>query len=210
MTNLIAFCLLISMSSICAQTTSKKVIGIQAKYSYANSLHYNAPVAVVSYIEGTNYFRQYPRSRSQYELALLKSISANQDIKIGIGLSSYSFFQEREDVWVIGLPSYPIIKTEFNYRFLSYIIGIRHKFKSETNVRPYIDFEFQYDQNIIKDFSVKQGAALKLATGIMVEMNDRTQIITDIFYKSALTAYNWQKTYYPFQWGIALGLVFRY
>ena len=193
-----------------SQTETEKVLSIEVKLGFANTFHWNSPIAINTYFEGGRILEQSSNNELQYELSVHKHILKNQDLKIGIGLTNFSFTQERED-WTGILPNpYEIKQEELRYQFFSIILGHRFYFKYESKISLFWGNEIIFDKLLKTEYQTKGGVSYKSQIGIIYRFTHNISILTNVFGRSALMYYNKNKNYFPRMMGFEVGLNYEF
>ncbi len=193
-----------------AQSGTEKNISIEVKAGYANTLHWNSPIAIYTYIDGGRVLEQTSNYELQYELCVQRQIRKNQAFNIGVGVTNFSFSQVREDWTGIIENPYTIVKEEFRFQFLSIIAGHRFYFKNRGRLSIYWGNDLIIDMVPKPEYQIKGGISFKSQIGINCSLTDNILITADAFGRTALMYYNKNKNYLPRMMGLEVGLNYEF
>ena len=205
---LLALLLLLS-NVLIAQNGSESKYSIQFNYGIAKTLHYNPPVDFIICFEGCPAQEQKAKWAPQFEFSLYRTLSEKSSVKIGIGSSTYRFWQLIFSSEGSGPPVIPNETVEeFDYFSLS--VGYRHVFGSAKLFRPFFETDFFVEiHEGESEFFKKCGVAVKPQIGALISVSENLAFVVDGFYKSGIMKYNkttYSGDYIPYGYGVEVGV----
>lgn len=207
---LIIIMLLIAFSlKLSAQEENERRYSIQLNYGISRTLHYYTPVNFRVCFEGCYAEQQNARTVPNFDVSLYRKIGTNSSVKLGVGITSYKFFETGMESPVFGFVPYQMTYTN---KYVMVSGGYRKLFKSGGIFRPFIEGELIYENLRNEEYAfTKFGLALKSKLGGVFTISKDIQIGIDGFYKSAITPYNEFKidrNYFPFAYGAELSVIY--
>ncbi len=192
-----------------SQTEAEKSWSIEARLGYANTFHWNAPIMIFPTIEGGRALLQYPNNELQYVLSISKDVLKNHGFKIGIGYTSISFREVRED-W-IGNPYYPEVRhVEYGHPYFSIALGHRFYIKELSRIAFMWDNAIVFDKLLKYNYQINWGLSYKTQIGMIYRLTNNISILTDVFGRTAIIYYNKDKNYLPRMMGVEAGLGYSF
>ena len=193
-----------------SQTEAEKSWSIEARLGYANTLHWNSPIAIVQYYEGGRILIQSPNNELQYELSMYRYVMRNHYLKIGIGLTNFSFRQIRE-AWTGILPfPWEVVHEAYRFQFLSIALGHRFYIKELSRISFMWDNAIVFDKILQDDYQINWGLSYKTQIGMIYRLTNNISILTDVFGRTAIISYNKFVNYFPRMYGFQAGLGYSF
>jgi hypothetical protein len=139
-----------------------------------------------------------------FDFSLYRNLDGKNSMKIGIGSSAYEF---REAGWAsTGSGQYDYDRTR-EFRYLTFSAGYRHTFTVGGRVSPFVQTELLVERYRGEGYFLKEGGvAVKPQIGGVFRASDKLEVVFDAFYKSGIVAYDLNKDYIPFGYGIEIGV----
>lgn len=206
--------ILIMFSEIAlAQNNNERKYSIQFNYGIAKTLHYNQPVNFVLCFEGCNAEEQEERSTPNLDLSVYRNLNRNNSLKVGVGFSSYKFWESGGiSPGSGGLSPY---ETTRELKYFTISTGYRHIFETSKLISPFFQadllFEIHRDENSDESYFLKKtGIAVKPQIGFVVRVSKSFNILVDGFYKTGVVKYNKEsildENYIPYGYGLEVGM----
>jgi len=198
------------ISTVSGQEISKSNTSWQLNLGMGRTLHYNAPITVVSMsIEGSYTKEQDARLGKNIDLIIHKKINSLNGIIFGLGYSEYRFFDKGlASTGGSGFSNYEEIVVN---NYINIHLGHRLIFEKQIKGLIYIE------NNIITEFPIlyydqmnKFNFAYKVKTGWMYNMSDNYALNINGYFKTAIAKYGigaLGEKYYPYGYGIEFGII---
>ena len=198
----------LNLYMLSAQDIVARKYSLQLDLGLSRTFHYNQPINLNPCIEGCFPENQKPRITPNIELGIYRDLNAKNSFKIGIGVSSYKFWEE--GMAGTGGGDYLPFQQTVRHSFYNISAGFRHIFNDQTKVKVFFEPNMLYEIPV-KDYYLlpKNGVAAKLKLGTLINLSNKWGLIAEGFYQSGITRYNerdFGKDYIPFAYGLQFGL----
>lgn len=206
-----AFYTLFSCFHLYGQNTAIHKNSFQMTAGFAISLHYDQPISMLPCLEGCYAEKQRPALAKSMAMSYYRHFNNRNAVKIGLGFSQYRYWEE-------GLASpgdNTLLPYEriFEHHYFNLMLGYRFSFWSRPGFEAYFEPEVVYERGLNEELYLLNNAwAAKGNFGVIIPVNGRLRINTNLFYKTGLSRYNtdyWNNslvTYIPFAAGLDIGV----
>lgn len=185
---------------------------VQFKYGLSQTLHFQQPVVLYTIIcfEGCELIQQRAGLSSNFELSYYRYLSPRSEIKGGIGYAQHNFIELRKSLYIYDLNDY--FETYIKFNYIIFDIGHRYWFFTHRKFNGFIENDLVYEKFHNDKYSTKGGLSIKSQLGVSISIFKQVEIQLNGFYKVALSNYTKtiDKKYFPYGYGVELGLSWRF
>lgn len=197
----------LNSSNILAQDTNLSKYSLQLNLQLSRTLHYNQPVNLNQCIEGCFAEEQKSRITPNINFSLYRDFNKKNSLKIGLGSSSYRYFEK--GMTNTGGGDFLPYESTTKWSFYSLYAGFRHIFTPLKKVKLFLENDFIYEIPAVDYGLTKNGFAIQPKIGAIINLSDNWSVIAEGFYKSGITNYkekDFGKDYIPYAYGLQLGV----
>ena len=210
---LLSLLLYLPLQHLTAQNTPPTSrYSLQLDFGRAKTFHYNAPVFLILFYEGSIVEKQFARTAPDYLLSVAYDVDTKNSIKIGYGFSQYRFYEKGLSDVGDGSAFYPY-EILWTFKYFQSVLGYRHLLSTAGPISPFLQSEIIGEYLFKKYYTVnKLGVAVKFGVGTLLRLSKHWSADLNAFYKTGITRYNplpYPK-YIPYSYGLQAGLNYRF
>lgn len=195
-------------NNLAGQTGEQRQLSFEATYGINQTFHYNSPTPLRFCIEGCGPDKQEARGSDQFQLTYYQHLRPQQAISLGVGISSYRFF-ESGYASPGGGGTYPYNRLVQN-RYVNISLGYRFVAFPGRMISPLVDSRFIYEHIKESDYFLRSGAlAAAIDLGFKLNISSHFSMVARGGFKSAMMNYgkaDKRIKYYPYAMGGEIGM----